>query len=369
MRVAKFVLTIIIAIQIKDCYGSELAILNFIPRELKQWLDPNEYEDHEHRGWVERGRRDLSDFEDDRVTYTVYGEGSGNPCIFAQTDCTFSIEYRTQRRGVQMKIVEMPVSPNITGSCIMTGDSSMISMLWSVYNFSLIFTKNPEGNSYYLNRASLVFTQDEDIFPYSDYNGKVILETKSGKNYYFTPLGKSYYCQKGRDQGPLKMYNTDDEVMGNITLYNSRFQPFVKRAKGVWGEKVECLSREIQTLREDIVPYAVSMIYIMMSTCLIAAYGIYRYFFVKKQKYECYGMEPEEEEGGKYGGPNIAPEKHEMKIKGANRLVEEYDGAQKFQGIEEPQETEALTSFQEAQPSEPKESNPFKATKSSNPFN
>jgi len=61
------------------------------------------------------------------------------------------------------------------------------------------------------------------------------LNTKEGGNFYFTPLGKSYVCENGDDQGPLPFYNQDDELVGNLTLFNSKFQPFVKRAKGEWG--------------------------------------------------------------------------------------------------------------------------------------
>ena len=59
---------------------------------------------------------------------------------------------------------------------------------------------------------------------------------KKGWNYYFTPLGKSWVCVKAADQGTLRLYNVDDEIIGNMTLYNIKVQPFVKRAKGKWGE-------------------------------------------------------------------------------------------------------------------------------------
>ena len=35
----------------------------------------------------------------------------------------------------------------------------------------------------------------------------MVLNTKEGGNFYFTPLGKSYVCEDGEDQGPLKLYN------------------------------------------------------------------------------------------------------------------------------------------------------------------
>ena len=84
-------------------------------------------------------------------------------------------------------------------------------------------------------KKTVDFFQTLDIFRDSTYRGPVILQTKKTKNFYFTPLGRSYTCQHGEDQGPLNLFNEDDEMVGNMTLYNSKFQPFVKRAKGKWG--------------------------------------------------------------------------------------------------------------------------------------
>lgn len=53
----------------------------------------------------------------------------------------------------------LPPEPEISGSCVREGDTAVLTMRWSVYNFSLVFTENPEGNSYYLNKAILKFNQ------------------------------------------------------------------------------------------------------------------------------------------------------------------------------------------------------------------
>jgi hypothetical protein len=49
--------------------------------------------------------------------------------------------------------------------------------------------------------------QTTEYFPDTTYRGHVILNTRSDGNFYFTPLGKSYICDDGEDQGPLKLYN------------------------------------------------------------------------------------------------------------------------------------------------------------------
>ena len=55
-------------------------------------------------------------------------------------------------RTVQL---ELPPEPDVSGSCVREGDTAVLTMRWSVFNFSLVFTSNPEGNSYYLNKAIL----------------------------------------------------------------------------------------------------------------------------------------------------------------------------------------------------------------------
>ena len=97
--------------------------------------------------------------------------------------------------------VELPPEPDISGSCVREGDTAVLTMRWSVFNFSLVFTENPEGNSYYLNRAILRYNQSLDIFADATYRGPVILETAKRTNFYFTPLGHSYVCKTGEDQG------------------------------------------------------------------------------------------------------------------------------------------------------------------------
>ena len=102
-------------------------------------------------------------------------------------------------------------------------------------------------------------------------------------------------CVKAADQGTLALYNVDDEIIGNMTLYNIKIQPFVKRAKGTWGGELHCLDRETQNMRENVVPYVMSLIYIIGVALCIAAYGVYRQFFVKKTTYGMYDENGEAE--------------------------------------------------------------------------
>ena len=120
----------------------------------------------------------------------------------------------------------------------------------------------------------LKYNQSLEDFYDATYRGGVSLQTAKGKNFYFTPLGKSYICVE--DEDPMILYNTDDEPVGNVTLYNIKVQPFVKRAKGSWGPELHCLPRRIRVYRENYVPYAVSLIFVTATTIVIAAYGLFR---------------------------------------------------------------------------------------------
>ena len=142
---------------------------------------------------------------------------------------------------------------------------SICSSSYSGYNFTLEFIKNPEGNSFYMNRALLQYdTRHPDIysiFKYAAYQGIIRLETKPGLNFFFTPLGKSFVCRNAEDQGPMKLYNTKkNQIEGSMDMWNTKFQPFVVRAGGEWGSEKPCLAAEIRKSRYGI--------FIFTSVCL-----------------------------------------------------------------------------------------------------
>ena len=49
--------------------------------------------------------------------------------------------------------------------------------------------------------------------------GKVKLETIPDKNFFWTPLGKSYSCWEAEDQGPLKLFNVEADEVSEYKLY------------------------------------------------------------------------------------------------------------------------------------------------------
>ena len=71
----------------------------------------------------------------------------------AKLDARFYLDYMSVRHGRLSVSEVLPAEPDhIHGSCIRgEGDTAVLTMRWSVFNFSLVYTQNPEGNSYYLN--------------------------------------------------------------------------------------------------------------------------------------------------------------------------------------------------------------------------
>jgi len=359
-------LAMLAALHLSKVCATGIAPFGVIPFELVRYFHPEQLDEANHLGFVERQRRSTTGMEEvseDEPTYTLYSLG-GAPCIMAKVDAIFNLDYRTLRHGVQTVKVDLPKEPEVSGSCVRDGDTAVLTMSWSVFNFSLVFTENPEGNSYYLNTAILKYNQSLSTFQDTSYHGNVIARTEKGWNYNFTPLGKSWVCVEAKDQGSLKLYNVDEEVIGNMTLYNIKVQPFVKRAKGKWGEELHCLERETQNMRENVVPYVMSLIYTAGVALCIAAYGIFRQFFVKKTMYGMYDENGDATGGG--GGEQINGGTVPMEEFTPVAKPEEFAKFENQQNYSEQKETPGP-----AEKPAPAAANPFKKDTNitTNPFN
>ena len=285
------------------------------------------------------------------MTLLTLTNRQGAPCIEAKTDALFLLDYTTRRHGTKTAKIMLPRNPEIGGSCVKDGDSAVLSMLWAGFNFSLVYTKNPEGNSYYLNKALLNYNQSYPMFEDGTYSGMVHLHTKKDKNFYFTPLGMTHVCIS--DEDPLILYNSDDWRMGELTLYNTKIQPFVKRAKGGFGHEQRCLPKSVRVMRENVVPYFVSLGFVILVVLVVAAYGIFRQFFVKKTDYHFY-----EENMGNETATHEGHEMTKVDCQGQTTLV--------HQQSRDRADPSAIAPAPET--AQPQASNPFKQA-GNNPFN
>jgi len=214
-----------------------------------------------------------------------------------------------------------------------------------------------------MNRAILVYdTQHPDLFKDFEYavnRGKVHLETRPGKNFFFTPLGKSYICMKSDDQGPLKLFNIKSEqIEGSLDMWETRFQPFVKRAGGVWGEPKRCLPHEIRQGRMEFWPFVSAAFFLFVSGLLFGGYAIKRTWFTDQKV-----------DYGTYEEANMK-QQHEMEM--VRQPSELYDDGQEEVNLNEPEEEPQQSSAPVnrgggANPFQQKSANPFQ--KAANPFN
>ncbi len=102
-----------------------------------------------------------SGFEDPlpiEINYNLHKEG-GVPCILAEMDATFTVEYWTTHYGKQKATVSLPDEVTVKGRCVMNGYNAVLSLLWDRYNFTLMFTETAERDMYYLNKAILEYEQ------------------------------------------------------------------------------------------------------------------------------------------------------------------------------------------------------------------
>ncbi len=127
-----------------------------------------------------------------------------------------------------------------------------------------------------------------------------------------------------------------------------------------------CLPHKIQVMREEVVPYVVSCVFLGSCAAIVAAYGIYRKLNVKKASYGFYGDGgPPDGQGGGDVFAEEGTEAHEMgqvKTNGAAAAQQQ----QQQNGYEAEAEANGVgTELEEA----PGASNPFKKKPASNPFN
>ena len=280
-------------------------------------------------------------------------------CMMIRTKASFTINFETLPPSpvqVDSKVYDMPSQPDkVNGTCVLETETSKIFVFWSGFNFSIEFIKNPEGNSYYMNRVILLYdTRHPDLvqdFQYAANKGLIHLETRPGKNFFFTPLGKSYVCRKSDDQGPLKLYSiARHQIEGNLNLWQTKFQPFVKRAGGKWGEEKRCLPHEIREARMNFWPFVSAVLVILSAGLMFGGYAVKRTWFTEqKVDYGTYEAQQQQQQ-------EMELVRQPSQDQAAYQAVSQAEPAQPAQPAAQP-----------ANPFQQKSANPFQAA--SNPFN
>ena len=197
-------------------------------------------------------------------------------------------------------------------------------------------------------------------FQYAALQGVVTLQTMPGLNFFFTPLGKSFICRRAEDQGPLKLFRVSGGEMvmvGEMEMWNTKFQPFVVRAGGEWGESKPCLDADIRKARIEFWPFVSAGLLLVSSAIFFGGYAAKRTWF-NDQKVDY----------GNYEEENVKVQ-HEMEM--VRQQQQAADSAHGYQevSLSEPQAPPQGAGAQSgaANPFQQKSANPFQAA--SNPFN
>ena len=132
-------------------------------------------------GVTERRRRSLEEVEEmagpeyenvykvsRHVTEPVSGLKSEELCMLIRIRARITVNFEARPPSpvkVDTKDIDLPEVPDkINGTCVLETEIAKIFLFWSGYNFSMEFIKNPEGNSYYLNRVMFQYnTKHPDL--------------------------------------------------------------------------------------------------------------------------------------------------------------------------------------------------------------
>ena len=82
------------------------------------------------------------------------------------------------------------------------------------------------------------------------------------------------------DQGPMKLYNlATQQIEGMVEMWDTKFQPFVVRAGGSWGEKKPCLDAEIRRARIEFWPFVSAALLLLSSGIFVGGFNIFTNIF------------------------------------------------------------------------------------------
>ena len=181
-----------------------------------------------------------------------------------------------------------------------------------------------------------------------------------GLNFFFTPLGKSFICRRAEDQGPLKLFKvTGGEMVmvGEMEMWNTKFQPFVVRAGGEWGEPKPCLDADIRRSRIEFWPFVSAGLLLLCSAAFFGGYAAKRTWFTDQKV-----------DYGNYEEGNMKVQ-HEMEMVRQQQSVDPAPQGYQEVSLSEPQVPPQVAGGQPgaANPFQQKSANPFQAA--SNPFN
>ena len=78
----------------------------------------------------------------------------------------------------------------------------------------------------------------------------------------------------------MKLYNlASKQIEGSVDMWDTKFQPFVVRAGGSWGEQKPCLDAEIRRARIEFWPFVSAALLILSSGIFVGGEYHRKYVF------------------------------------------------------------------------------------------
>ncbi|XP_076178164.1 lysosome-associated membrane glycoprotein 5 [Ptiloglossa arizonensis] len=209
---------------------------------------------------------------------------NGQACILLQVDALITVQYRTKLGEEQEKSIYVPSDATVTGNCDNENTVTM-SLKWETFLLSWSFAKTPGGERWYVEKIELIYSSNDPHFEHIDQTlqGKTIRLSTGQKHsamLFPTPVGKSYSCTQ-ETEIPL----TDGKNHGSVILRDMKLQPF-KFKNNEFAAEFSCTSLSARGFRDETAPVAVGSTLAAAVLLTITGYAAYRYFKVKKVKYD-----------------------------------------------------------------------------------
>ncbi|XP_031846846.1 lysosome-associated membrane glycoprotein 5 [Nomia melanderi] len=220
-------------------------------------------------------------FSTDQPLYRLDGS-NGQACILLQVDALITVKYRTKLGEDQEANIYVPNDATVTGNCNDENTVTM-SLKWNAFLLSWSFAKTPGGERWYVEKIELTYNSSDRHFEHIDQPGKTIRLSTAQKHspmLFPTPIGKSYACNN-ETAIPL----TDGKNHASVLLRGMKLQPF-KFKNNEFAAEFSCTALSARGFRDETAPVAVGSTLAAAVLLTITGYAAFRYFKVKKVKYD-----------------------------------------------------------------------------------
>ncbi|XP_034937221.1 lysosome-associated membrane glycoprotein 5 [Chelonus insularis] len=207
---------------------------------------------------------------------------NGQTCILLQVDALITVKFRTRLGEEQEANIYVPSDATVTGNCD-TENFVTMSLKWKAFVLSWSFAKTPGGERWYVDKIELTYNSSDRHFEHIDQPNKTIrLSTgqKHSPTLFPTPVGKSYVCDE-----EVSVPLTDGKNNAVLLLRDMKLQPF-KYKSNDFAAEFSCKSLSARAGRDETAPVAVGSTLAAAVLLTITGYAAWRYFKVKKVKYD-----------------------------------------------------------------------------------